>query len=111
MLSVVDDVYNKSFTIFVDGTKTEVGWGSHSKKSIQCISRYIQEITKLFPEYRGVDHTIDLKEDICEFITAVHGEGTEDERIGRKFWSELIDNPCSQVGSILAGFTHRCGGR
>ena len=108
MLSVVDDVYNKSFTIFVDGTKTEVGWGSHSKKSIQCISRYIQEITKLFPEYTIVEYSV--KEDICNFITGLYGEGTEDERIGRKFWSELIDNPCSQVGSILAGFTHRCGG-
>lgn len=110
MLSVVDDVYNKSFTIIVDDTKRQVGWGNHSKKSIKCISQYIQEIANLFPEYRVVDHTIDLKEDICGFITAVHGAGTEDERIGQDFWSKLIDDPRSEVGSILTNFMNKHGG-
>lgn len=107
MLSVVDNPYNKSFTIIVDGTKNEVGWGNHSTKSIQCVKRYIEEIAKLFPEYKIVEHGV--KEDLFRFLTVLHGEGTEDEAVSKDFWSKVIDDPSSQVGSILASFMHKSG--
>lgn len=108
MLSVVDNPYDKSFTIIVDGTKNEVGWGNHSTKLIQCVARHIEEITKLFPaQYRIVEYGV--KEDLFRFLTALHGEGTEDEAVSKDFWSKAIDEPSGQVGSILASLMYKSG--
>lgn len=102
--SVVDNPDQSKFTIY--DIKKAVGWGDKKKKSIECLPEYMQEISEVFSEYSVTVYTV--KEIMMDFLKDLYGD-TEDEKTATDFWSSLIDDPRSNVGSILKSFMFASG--
>lgn len=103
--SVIDNHDQSKFTVY--DTRKAVGWGDKKKKSIECLPKYMREISEVFPEYSVTAYTV--KETMVSFLRGMYGDGTEDERTATDFWSSLIDDPRSNVGSILKSFIFASG--